>query len=93
MIVKFTGVEQDVYINTTYITSVVAISKPDLVQNLGTNVIETKDFWYVVIDFVGGGSKSILVNDHEEAIKKTKSLTGLMDPAQLSNSASAFREV
>ena len=93
MIVKFTGVEQDVYINTTYITSVVAINKPDQVQNLGTNIIETKDFWYVVIDFVGGGSKSILVKDHEEAIKKTKSLAGLMDPAQLSNSASVFREV
>lgn len=93
MVVKFTGVEQDVYINTTYITSVVAINKPDQVQNLGTNIIETKDFRYVVIDFVGGGSKSILVKDHEEAIKKTKSLAGLMDPAQLSNSASVFREV
>ena len=93
MVVKFTGVQEDVYINSTYITSVVAINKPDQVQNLETNIIETKDFWYVVIDFVGGGSKSILVNDHEEAIKKTKSLAGLMDPAQLSNSASAFREV
>lgn len=93
MVVKFTGINEDVYINTTYITSVVAINKPDQVQNLGTNIIETKDFWYVVIDFVGGGSKSILVKDHEEAIKKTKSLAGLMDPTQLSNSASVFREV
>lgn len=75
MIVKFTGVQEDVYINTTYITSVVALNK------------------YVVVDFVGGGSKSICVKDNEEAIKKTKSLAGLMDPAQLSNSASGFREV
>lgn len=93
MVVKFTGVKEDVYINTTYITSVVAYNKPDQVQNIGTNVVETKDFWYVGIDFVGGGSKSIWVKDHEEAIKKTKSLAGLMDPAQLSNSASGFREV
>ena len=44
MVVKFTGVQEDVYINSTYITSVVAINKPNQVQNLGTNIIETKYF-------------------------------------------------
>ena len=58
MVVKFTGVQEDVYINTTYITSVVAVNKPDQVQNIGTNVVETKDFWYVVVDFVGGGRRA-----------------------------------